>query len=127
MERKVNVIPRARRALINIASEDGKFMSYVLHLLHTESVDNIYNDYGARWKTQKAIPGAHLFKIAQKIGAGGVVVLAMVPKDIGDRAIIVNVFRRTHKGGRFYLSTADDIEQLRVMDDDLAALIAACA
>lgn len=125
--RKIGIASRARRAFDTLAHEDSDFMLYMLKLLHTQNVADIYSAHGDRWATRKAIDGVHTFKVSQKTGTCGIVVLAMIPKASDDRVLIVNAFRRTHKKGLFYRTTPMDVEKLRSIEDDaFGELSSAC-
>ncbi len=126
-ERKVGVAKRSRRAVSTLSRENGPFMDYVLNLLRSESIPDIYEAHSGRWATPRPFEGIRMFKITEKKGTCGIVVLAMIPKGTDDRAFIVNAFCRNHKSGNNYRTSLADVDSLEKMsEDEYPALAAGC-
>lgn len=116
--RCIGVVRRARQNVDLLIEEDGEFMAYVLNLLRTENVREIGLRYSRPWVARRAYDGVRFFKIDAKSGTNGIVVLVMLDKVTDDRALIVNAFRRNHKGGSQYEVYPSDVDMLLTGDQD---------
>lgn len=125
--RCVGVLPRARQDVAACIDEDGGFMAYVLDLLRVADVREIHQAHSSRWATRRTYDSARFFKIEQKVGTCGIVVLVMLDKASDDHALIVSAFRRTHKGGNQYdVHQADVASLVNKRDDCYRELRSAC-
>lgn len=114
--RSVGVVSRARSQFESFADE--KFVQRALRELRYDSLEKLYRLYHRRWIMHAGPTNsendAHAIKMEEGKGSGKLVILVLIPKkESATKALIVNVFRRRHKGGKHYRRTAQDYELLR--------------